>query len=239
MIVADPEATPVTSPADDTVATDEFDVVHVTDAPDMVLPPASFTVAVRVTVSPTEVKVFVLGEIVTVEAVWDTVAVAVALTEPEVAVIVAVPSATAVTRPDDDTVATDEFDVAHVTDAPDIVLPTASFTVAVSCCVAPIDERVKLVGDNAINAAVWATETEAVALTEPEVAVIVAVPSATAVTRPDDDTVATDEFDVVHVTGAPDIVFPPASFTVAVSCCVAPIDENERLVEDSSIEVAV
>ena len=120
----------------------------------MVLPPASSTVAVRVTVSPTEVKVFVLGEIVTVEAVWDTVAVAVALTEPEVAVIVAVPSATAVTRPDDDTVATDEFDVVHVTGAPDIVFPPASFTVAVSCCVAPIDENERLVEDSSIEVAV-------------------------------------------------------------------------------------
>ena len=55
-----------------------------------------------------------------------------ALTDPEIAVIAAVPFATAVTKPDDDTVATDEFDVAHVTDAPDIVAPFWSLTVAVS-----------------------------------------------------------------------------------------------------------
>ena len=61
------------------------------------------------------------------------------------------------------------------------------------------------------------TVTAAVALTDPEIAVIVALPLATAVTRPDDDTVATDEFDVVHVTVAPDMVFPSASLTVAVS----------------------
>ena len=61
------------------------------------------------------------------------------------------------------------------------------------------------------------TVTAAVALTDPEIAVIVAVPFATAVTRPDDDTVATEEFDVVHVTVAPGMVFPSASLTVAVS----------------------
>ena len=132
MIVAEPEATPVTSPADETVATDELDVVHVTVAPDIAVPPASLTVAVSVTVSPTDVKVFVLGETVTVEAVWLTVTAAVALTDPDVAVMVALPFATAVTKPDDETVATDEFDVAHVTDAPDIVAPFWSLTVAVS-----------------------------------------------------------------------------------------------------------
>ena len=46
--------------------------------------------------------------------------------------IVVVPSATEVTSPADDTVATDELDVAHVTVAPLISLSFASFTVAVS-----------------------------------------------------------------------------------------------------------
>jgi hypothetical protein len=63
--------------------------------------------------------------------------------------------------------------------------------------------------------------------------VIVAVPLATAVTRPADETVATGELDVVHVTVAPEIVVPPASFTVGVSVAVAPIDASDRLVGDS------
>ena len=50
---------------------------------------------------------------------------------------------------------------------------------------------------------------------------MVASPAATAVTRPADETVATDELDVVHVTLAPEIVVPPASFTVGVSVPVA------------------
>jgi hypothetical protein len=47
--------------------------------------------------------------------------------------------------------------------------------------------------------------------------VIVAVPFATAVTSPADETVATDELDVAHVTVGLGIVSPFASVTVAVS----------------------
>tara|TARA_B100001123_G_scaffold243327_1_gene272037 strand:+ start:2444 stop:2650 length:207 start_codon:yes stop_codon:yes gene_type:complete len=59
--------------------------------------------------------------------------------------------------------------------------------------------------------------TEAVALTEPEVAVIVAVPAATEVTRPEDEIVATDSADVDHVILASLNVVPEPSFAVAVS----------------------
>ena len=76
--------------------------------------------------------------------------------------------------------------------------------------------------------------TEAVALTVPEVAVIVAVPSATAVTRPADDTVATDELDVAHVTVGLGIVAPSASVTVGTNVAVSPTDANDRLVGASA-----
>jgi len=82
------------------------------------------------------------------------------------------------------------------------------------------------------------TVTEAVALTEPEVAVITAVPSATEVTRPAEDTVATDAADVAHDTVAPEIVDPAASFTVAVSVAVSANEANDRLVGDSVTEDA-
>ena len=80
--------------------------------------------------------------------------------------------------------------------------------------------------------------TAAVALAEPEVAVIVAVPSATEVTSPVEDTVATEAADVAHDTLAPLMVAPFWSLTVAESCCVAPKDEKLRLVAESVIEVA-
>ena len=57
----------------------------------------------------------------------------------------------------------------------------------------------------------------AVALTDPDVAVMVAVPAATAVTNPADETVATDELDVAHVTVGFEITLPPVFFTVAMS----------------------
>ena len=83
-----------------------------------------------------------------------------------------------------------------------------------------------------------ATVTAAVPFADPEVAVIVAVPSATEVTRPVGETVATDALDELHVTLAPLIVAPFWSLTVAESCCVAPTDEKLKVVADSVIEVA-
>jgi len=85
--------------------------------------------------------------------VIDTVTVAVALNEPDVAVIVAVPFATAVTRPLEDTVATDAADELHDTLAPLIVAPFWSLTVADNCCVAPKDEKLRLVVDRVIDVA--------------------------------------------------------------------------------------
>ena len=82
------------------------------------------------------------------------------------------------------------------------------------------------------------TVTEAVPLSDPDVAVIVVVPPATEVTRPVEDTVATDADDELHVTLAPLIVAPFWSLTVAVSCCVTPKDEKLKVVADSVMEVA-
>ena len=82
------------------------------------------------------------------------------------------------------------------------------------------------------------TVTAAVALAEPDVAVIVAVPSATEVTRPVEDTVATEALDELHDTLAPDIAAPFWSLTVAESWEVSASDEKLKLVADSVIEVA-
>ena len=79
----------------------------------------------------------------------------------------------------------------------------------------------------------------AVALTDPDVAVMVAVPLPPAVTSPAAETVATEASDVVHVTVAPEMMFPPASLTVAVRVAPSPIDVKLRLVGDSVIEAAV
>ena len=81
-------------------------------------------------------------------------AVAVALTDPDVAVMVAVPAATAVTRPADETVATDELDVAHVMLGFEIVFPAASITVARRVAPSPADVKLRFVGASVIEAAV-------------------------------------------------------------------------------------
>ena len=65
-----------------------------------------------------------------------------------------------------------------------------------------------------------------------------AVPSATEVTRPEEDTVATDALDEIQVTKVPDIVVPFWSLTVAESWVVSPSEEKLRVVADSVIDVA-
>jgi hypothetical protein len=75
-------------------------------------------------------------------------------------------------------------------------------------------------------------------VSEPEVAVSVAEPSAIAVTRPADETVATPSADVAHVTVAPGIALSFASLTVATVVVVSPIDAKLKLVGDTVIDVA-
>jgi hypothetical protein len=77
-----------------------------------------------------------------------------------------------------------------------------------------------------------------VALTDPEVAVMVALPSATEVTSPADDTVAALEFEVDHVTVAPEMVFPPLSFTVAAMVTVSPMEVSVLEVGVTSTDAA-
>ena len=81
--------------------------------------------------------------------------------------------------------------------------------------------------------------TAAVPLAEPDVAVIVAMPLATAVTSPAEEMVAVAVFDDVQTTVAPDIMVPSVSLTVAVRVAVSPTDEKLRLVGDSVTEAAV
>jgi hypothetical protein len=148
MIVADPVATAVTSPADETVAMDVLEDAHVTTESGRTFPPESFTVALSVAVSASDTKESELGDTSTVIVSSPTVTEAVPLAEPDVAMIVADPVPTEVTRPADETVATAVFVDDHVTVAPEITVPTASFTVGVSVAVTPTDTNDRLVGDS-------------------------------------------------------------------------------------------
>ena len=150
--------------------------------------------------------------------------------------IVAVPFAIAVTSPAEEIVAFVVSEDAHVRLT--IVLSLASFTVGVRVAVSANDANERLVGDSVIELATWDTVAVAVLFTEPEVAVIVAVPLPTEVTSPADDTVAIEELDVAQVTVALDMVFPDASFTVGTSVVVSPNDAKLRLVGESVTDAA-
>ncbi len=120
----------------------------------------------------------------------DTVTFETPETEPLVPVIVAVPGATALTSPALFTVATPVLLDAHVTVWPGIVLPPASVTVPVSCCVC-VTSNATVEGDT-ITAFAGGRVTVIGTLmeTEPLVAVTIALPCDCPVTRPVEDTSA-------------------------------------------------
>ena len=64
------------------------------------------------------------------------------------------------------------------------------------------------------------TVTVAVALTDPDVAVMVAVPLPTAVTSPSAETVTTEVSDVAHAMLGFEMMFPAASLTVVTRVVV-------------------
>jgi len=148
-----------------------------------------------------------------------TVTLVVPLLPSLVAVIVADPAATAVMTPAD-TVATEAALVDHVTTRSVTTVPLASFTVSVGVAVCEMT-RAKLGGDSVtLPTGIAVTVTVEDPLFPSAVAVIVAVPPATPVTTPDDDTVAVDALLVPHVMGRLVTTVPFSSFTVAVNVVV-------------------
>src|SRR2546425_5860360 len=147
---------------------------------------------------------------------------AVPLCPSEVAVIVAAPAATPLTRPLALTVATEAFEVVHVTVRPVSVLPLASFTVAVSGTVWPTctDAVAGLTVTDATRTV--ATVIAAVPLFPSLVAVSVAAPTATPVACPAPFTVATAGLLLDHVTVRPPSGLPKASRVIAKYCAVCP-----------------
>src|SRR5829696_8740520 len=82
------------------------------------------------------------------------------------------------------------------------------------------------------------TLTVATPLRDPAAAVISAVPSALAVTRPDDDTDATVDAEEDHATCCPERMFPLASLTVADSCSVCPTCRSDKAGDTSTVATA-
>src|SRR6266550_1296117 len=151
-----------------------------------------------------------------------TVTVAVPVFPSLVAVIVGAPAARPVTSPVPLTVASARLPLAQVIVRPVNTLPAESFVVAASCAVLPT-KRLAAAGVTVTNATGTAVVvTVAVPLCPSLVAVNVAVPAATAVTRPLADTVATPGTLLAHVTTRPISAEPFASSGVAVSWTVCP-----------------
>ena len=146
-----------------------------------------------------------------------TVMLAVPLLPPLVAVIVVDPAATAVTSPVPFTLATAALPVLHATLLPLRAFPAESLGVAVNCAVWPTcrvsRDGVTVTDATGTRLTVTAAEPDFPSL----VAVIVADPAATAVTRPVPFTDATAALLVFHVTLRPVSVLPAESLVVAVS----------------------
>jgi hypothetical protein len=156
MIVAEPAATPVTTPLDDTVAMPVLELNHVTARPVSTLLFASYAVAVSCAVCPT-VTLGVAGETLT-EATGTVTAVTVTVEVPEklllVAVMIAVPGLTALTSPVAETVATPAFDVDQSTCAFETGSPLTSCTRAARVPWEPT-ARLSWVGTTSTDATVW------------------------------------------------------------------------------------
>jgi hypothetical protein len=136
VIVAEPGATPVTTPVVETVAMAVLLDDHATARSVTTTPFASLTVAVRVVVWPT-VTVAVGGDTVTLPTGDGVTVIAdVPLFVSLVAVIVAIPPLTPVTTPAVFTIATCVLLELHETTRFVTTLPLASVTVAVSVAVA-------------------------------------------------------------------------------------------------------
>ena len=108
----------------------------------------------------------------------------------------------------------------QVTARPVSGFPAASLGVAVNCTLAP-GAIVSVGGVTVTDAIGTRTDTAAEPLFPPELAVTVADPGTTAVTRPDVETVATPGLSLDHTTGRKNRRFPCASLTAATSCVVA------------------
>jgi hypothetical protein len=147
-----------------------------------------------------------------------TVTVVVALTVPDDAVIREVPAATALTRPVLLTVATDCVALDQVNAVLAIALPRESCAVAFSCTVPPMVSGPVGGAIVIVAMACWtATAVEPVSVPPTSVAVTVALPFATAVTTPEDETVATFAFEVDQVNDLPATASPLEFFATAVA----------------------
>lgn len=148
-----------------------------------------------------------------------TVRLVVPVTEPRTALMVVLPVATLLTRPWLLILATPGLEEPHSTTAvTSSELLSLKVAVAVNCLVVPTG-MLELAGVTVMEVTVAPVTVSAAApLTEPDVAVIVAVPVPTAVARPAELTVATEEDDEDQVTEVNSCVLPSLKLPTALNC---------------------
>jgi hypothetical protein len=143
-----------------------------------------------------------------------------------VAIMFALPAATAVANPEAETVAADVLSEVQVEVAVrSLVLESLYVPVALNCCVPPM-AIVGVAGVTAIECSVGAgTVIVAWPCTPPlDVAMMFALPAATAVASPEAETIAVDVLSEVHVTVAVrSLVLESLYVPVALNCCVPPM----------------
>src|SRR4051812_11469031 len=221
-MVTEPAAMPFTSPVPETVATAIALLDHVTTRPVRTLPAESLVTTDSCSVDPMFTPLDAGDTVTDATGTTVTVIVAAPLCPSLVAVIVAEPTATAVTRPFADTVATLDALLDHVIVRPVSTLPAASLVVAVGC--PDVLTRSVFVAGARVTGATGTTATVMVAVPvlPSLVAVIVTDPAATAATSPLAETVATAGVPLDQVTIRPVSTFPTESSVVALSCTVVP-----------------
>ena len=225
LMVAEPVATAVAKPLPLTVATDGLEEVQKTCLVISWLVPSEYMPdAVNCWVAPT--GMLGLAGVTNIEDRVADVAVRVVLPRivPEVAVMVAVPATAAVAKPLLLTVATDVLDEVQMTSVViSWVVPSEYKPEAANCWVTP-PGMLGLAGVTDMEDRV-AEVTVRVACPEvaPEVAVMIAVPAATAVAKPLLLTVATDGLDELQMTcGVISWLVPSEYVPEAVNCGVNP-----------------
>ncbi len=191
-----PTDTPVTTPLSSTVAMAGSLELHVTV---LYVVSSGFTVASKVTLSPTNISADSVLSVTLSAGVGITFTVHVALTVPQVTVIVASPRATPVTTPFWSIVAISLSAELHVKVLSVVYSGrTSAFRVTLSPTIISADSGLRMM----LSAGVGITVTAQVPLAEPHWAVIVTSPALTAVTRPFSSTVATDSSLEYHCTNS-------------------------------------
>jgi hypothetical protein len=191
VIVADPGLTPVTKPDALTVATPGALVPHVTTRPVNAAPVLSFGVAVSWTLPATRMAALAGATVTDATGTTVTVTADVPVFVSLVAVIVAAPAAMPVASPVALTLAFVVSLLDHVTTRPASGLPALSLGVAVSWSVPPASRLAGAGVTVTVETGTTVTVIADVPVFVSLVAVIVAEPGATAVTRPPLFTVAT------------------------------------------------